>query len=256
MQIIKFLIKLNWVIFFLSVCFFACEKKQKLPEGFVFLKNVDPFIIENQRYFTKHNFVGKPISSYLSPHIICTKEAAENLKNANIEFKKLGYQLVVYDGYRPQRAVNEFMDWAKDQTQTKNKKYYYPNLSKSAIFPKGYVSEKSAHSRGSTFDLTLIKLGKKIKPIIYSYRKLKSSEEIHFLDDGTVDMGSSWDLFHEVSAHQSKLIDSFHGSMRDKLKEVMEKNHFKAYEKEWWHYTLEKEPFPDTYFDFIIKNYD
>lgn len=114
-----------------------------------------------------------------------------------------------------------------------------------------FLSEKSGHSRGSTFDLTIISIDQTLKPIKISKRTLTNNQQIPFLDDNTIDMGASFDLFHEVSHHDTKLISEQQAKMRAILRTAMLKHGFKDYQEEWWHYTLENEPFPDTYFDFI-----
>ncbi len=223
-----------------------------MADGFVFLTDVDPTIIESPRYFTGQNFMHCPVEGYTSKRFVCTWEAADQLKLANDEFKKMGYQLVIYDAYRPQRAVEHFTQWAKDEKDQTAKHLYYPTIDKKDVFKLGYIAERSSHSRGSTFDLTLIKLGKSLKEINVIPRALANAEQILFLDDNTVDMGSSFDLFHEASHHNSYLIDEKALINRNFLQEVMKSKGFQAYDKEWWHYTLANEPFPHTYFDFVI----
>lgn len=228
--------------------------KTSLPAGFVFLSDIDPTIIENTRYYTAENFLGKAVPGYNTPRIICTKEAALALKEVNTGLKTEGYNLVVYDGYRPQRAVDEFIKWSQDQNDQVAKSLYYPTVNKEDVFELGYIAAKSGHSRGSTFDLTIIPENEKIKPIEVSSRTLNNGKTIPFLSDNTIDMGSSFDLFHEVSHHDTKLINDQQNHMRDILREAMDNHKFKEYSEEWWHYTLVDEPYPDTYFDFVVEN--
>lgn len=163
-----------------------------------------------------------------------------------------GYSLVVYDGYRSQTAVNHFIEWA--QTSDESQKHlYYPTIDKKAVFPPGYVSKKSGYSRGSTVDFSIIKLNEKLYDVEITERRLSDGSKIQFLDDGTIDMGSSFDLLHPASHYDSQLIQPEYLLMRNFLKKVMEDHGFRRYDKEWWHYTLEDEPYPDTYFDFPIE---
>lgn len=230
------------------------EDMQNLPNGFVFLKDIDNTIRESSRYYTEENFLGRPIAGYKTNSIICTKEAAEKLKLAHKELTLKGYNFVVYDGYRPQKAVDEFIRWGMNESDNITKDYYYPMLDKKDLFKLGYLPDKkSSHSRGSTFDLTIIKSDQKLKSIVYSKRKLLNGDEIIFLDDNTIDMGSSFDLFHEASHHDSNLIELTYAEMRNFLRDTMKKYGFKEYKEEWWHYTLENEPYPDTYFDFVNR---
>lgn len=233
----------------------ACteQQSQSLPNGFVFLSEIDPSIIEFPRYYTNENFLGKPVPGYTDHRIISTLEAATVLKLVHQDLKNQGYTLVVYDGYRPQQAVDEFVRWSQDERDQAAKQLYYPTINKKDVFKLGYVAEKSSHSRGSTFDLTMIKTGQSLNPIKITHRTLTNGEEIPYLDDNTVDMGSTFDLFHEASHHDTNLVNEQHTSMRNLLRSTMKKYGFKEYHEEWWHYTLENEPYPDTYFNFVVK---
>lgn len=240
------------LIFIFTIPFIVgCSKNHDLPEDFVFLKDIDPTIIENVRYHTNANFTGRPIIGYETNRIVCTNEAAQKLKNAHDDFKSMGYMLVIYDGYRPQRAVEDFIRWGKDNNDQLAKELYYPTVDKSKLFELKYIAKKSSHSRGSAFDLTIIKIDNTLKPIDVTKRKIEN-DELPFLDDNTVDMGSSFDLFHEISHHDSSLVSSEHVQKRNLLRDTLRKHGFKEYKEKWWHYTLENEPYPDTYFDFVV----
>lgn len=228
--------------------------KQK-PSAFVDLATIIPHIQQSVRYYGSENFLGYKVPGYTSEKIVCTRAAANALVAVQEELKKADYELVVYDGYRPQHAVDEFMRWSKDDSQTK-KEYYYPYVDKKRVFELGYVAEKSGHSRGSTFDLSIIKLGTKAHNIVVSKRKLTDGREISFLDDGTVDMGSSFDLFDVASHHDTKMVGKEALDMRNFLREIMKKYGFKEYQEEWWHYTFAQGPFEGdraVYFDFEIN---
>jgi len=224
-----------------------------LPDGFTFLKDIDPTIIESVRYFSSENFLGRQVAGYKTNRIICTKIAAESLKLVHDDLKSQGYGLVVYDGYRPQAAPDEFLSWSTDPNDQLAKKYYYPTIDKADMFDLGYVARKSSHSRGSTFDLTLIKLGDALNPIIYTSRMLENGEEIPYLDDNTINMGTSFDLFNDASHHDTKLVTEEQNLMREILRKAMKNRGFNDFSKEWWHYTLAEEPYPDIYFDFIYS---
>lgn len=226
----------------------------KLPEDFVFLSDTDRAIIENVRYSGDQNFLGRPVDGYKVNKVVCTKQAAEQLKKANDDFKKQGYKIVVYDGYRPQRAVVDFIKWGEDINDDVAKSYYYPTLEKKDLFKLGYIAGgRSTHTRGSTFDITIIKADQSLKPISFSKRKVNNGDEIPFLDDNTVDMGSSFDLFHPVSRPDSKLVSEEQNRMRKILQDTMAQYGFKVHDEEWWHFTLQNEPYPDTYFDFVVE---
>jgi zinc D-Ala-D-Ala dipeptidase len=209
----------------------AVEKLRKLPKGFVYLDEVIPDAKYEIRYYSDYNFVGEPIDGYKAPVPIFSSKAADALKKVNSELERKGYQLLIYDAYRPQKAVNHFIRWAKDAEDVKMKKIFYPEVDKTKVFKLGYVASKSGHSRGSTVDLTMVvkKTGK------------------------AVDMGGPYDFFGEISGHGTKLITAKQTANRNLLKNAMVKHGFKPYAKEWWHYTLVNEPFPKKYFDFDVE---
>lgn len=222
-----------------------------MPDDFVKLSNIDPDIIQSPRYAGSENFLGKPVPGYYHDDIYCTRQAAIALKDVNASLRRKGYTLVVYDGYRPQRAVNAFIAWSKEKHDNGAKSKYYPSLPKNKLVNLGYLAIKSGHSRGSTIDLSIIPSALELKPIVISHRKLNNGELIPFLDDNTVDMGAGFDLFHPVSHSDSTLITPEQAQMRALLRKEMEAHGFQGIKEEWWHFTLEHEPYPDTYFDFI-----
>lgn len=200
-------------------------------DKFVYLKDVIPTIKYDIRYAGKNNFLGRPVKGYEEAEALMTKEAAIALKNVQEELKAKGLGLKVFDAYRPQRAVNDFITWAKDLRDTVNKHAFYPNVPKSELFKRGFIASRSGHTRGCTIDLTIV--------------DLKTGKE--------VDMGGPYDFFGEISHHETTLINATQKANRKLLKSVMEKHGFKAYDVEWWHYTLKDEPYPETYFDFPVK---
>ncbi len=232
------------------------EVAQKLPKGFVFLKDICPGIQEDLRYAGENNFVGRVVKGYEKANaIVCTLETAQALYDVQEELAKKGYELLVYDAYRPAQGTLDFVVWGQDASNQQTKKDYYPEMNKGDIVPFGYLAKKSGHNRGSTVDLTIIEKGKKAQLGQIRERVLENGKKIPFLPDGSVDMGSSFDLFHEVSHHGTGLISQAQTANREILRDAMICHGFKLYDKEWWHYTLTDEPFPDTYFDFPIPAY-
>ncbi|MDJ0646470.1 MAG: M15 family metallopeptidase [Flavobacteriaceae bacterium] len=228
-------ISLLAILFFAVSSFLAPANAQQaltqLPEGFVYAKEVIPKLRTDLRYYSSNNFIGKPINGYVQPKCIVTKEAAEALNNVQEELQKLGFGLLIYDAYRPQRAVDQFIAWVNDSTDTAMKDKYYPNIDKKDLITQQYIAEKSGHSRGSSVDLTIVSL-----------------TTGHLLD-----MGSPYDLFDEKSAIDYPNITRNQHAVRLLLKRRMEKHGFKSHPKEWWHFTLAKEPYPNKYFDFLIE---
>lgn len=215
---------------FLLVFIFTYTHSQ-LPGGFIYVKDLIPNIKVELRYNGANNFIGQQIEGYKSNKLILTVSAAEALKKVQSELETQGFCLLVYDGYRPQRAVNHFIEWAIILNDTINKYIFYPNVEKKNLFQEGYISTRSGHSRGSTVDITIF-------------------------DDRTnepLDMGSPYDFFGETSWVDFDGITSQQKANRQLLQKLMIKHGFRIYTKEWWHFTLRDEPFPDTYFDFIIQ---
>ena len=200
------------------------------PSGFVVLGEFIPDIIQEIRYYSTYNFVGERIDGYEMPCALMTIEAAEALKKVSDDVMKMGYRLKVFDAYRPQMGVDHFMRWAEGN-DTSMKAYFYPTIDKERIIPEGYVAVKSGHSRGSTIDLTLF--------------DMKTGKE--------VDMGGTFDHFGIESHPDYKKITKTQYKNRMILRKVMIKHGFKPLEEEWWHFTLENEPYPDTYFTFPVR---
>lgn len=206
---------------------------QHLPKGFVYIKDVIPTIELEIRYAGNNNFIGKPIDGYSYPSGIVSKKIAKALKKVQRRLNKQHLGLKIYDAYRPQTAVNHFIRWAKNLNDTLKKQEYYPNVKKEDLFEEGYIAYRSGHSRGSTVDITIIDLSTKVKK--------------------ELDMGSSYDFFGVQSWVSYGELTSEQLENRKLLQNVMKKYKLINYPKEWWHFTLNKEPFPKTYFDFYIE---
>lgn len=199
---------------------------------FVLLSNIVEDVIEEVRYFSTFNFIGDRIDGYEEPVIITTRKLAYELKNASKEFVQRGYRLKVYDAYRPFQAVSHFVRWTENTDDIRMKEYFYPNLDKAVLLKEGYISDHSAHSRGSAIDLTLF--------------DMKKGKE--------VDMGGLFDLFEQSSHSDYKDITDEQYANRMLLKEVMCENGFEGIKEEWWHFILKDEPYPDTYFTFPVNS--
>ena len=197
---------------------------------FVLLSDAVPDAILEIRYYSTYNFVGARIDGYEEPVALLTKEAAAALKEVSDDVIAQGYRLKIYDAYRPQKAVDHFVRWAEDTADVKMKEYFYPDLEKDVLFPLGYIAEHSGHSRGSTVDLTLF--------------DMRTEKE--------ADMGGTFDFFGELSHPDYKDITDEQYANRMILREAMLRHGFKPLDEEWWHFTLENEPYPDTYFTFPV----
>ncbi|HET7716082.1 MAG TPA: M15 family metallopeptidase [Bauldia sp.] len=232
----------------------SAASAEQLPEGFVWLRQVDPTIEQDIRYYGRHNFIGRPIAGYEAPECILTREAAEALAAVQAELVRSGLSLKVYDCYRPQRAVDEFVAWAADGADQATKAEFYPRVDKALFFDLGYVARKSGHTRGSTVDLTIVRLGHAVEPPYRAGEPLSDCAlpMAERFPDASLDFGTGFDCMDEKSHHGRTDIPSVAQTNRLMLKDLMERHGFAAYPEEWWHYTLQDEPFPDTYFDFPV----
>jgi zinc D-Ala-D-Ala dipeptidase len=202
--------------------------------AFVDANDVVPDLVVEMRYAGDHNFVGTRIDGYERRLCLLTRKAAAALADVQRDLAERGLGLKVFDCYRPARAVAQFVRWAQDLSDTRRKSEFYPDVDKRELFKEGYIAERSGHSRGSTVDLTLVRL-----------------------EDGKpaaeVEMGTCFDLFSPRSWPTDTSVSLEAQRNRATLVAAMTRRGFKAYEKEWWHFTLADEPFPDTYFDFPVR---
>lgn len=201
------------------------------PSGFVALAEAVPDIVLEIRYYSTYNFVGDRIEGYEEPCALLTWEAARALQTASEEFKARGYRLKVFDAYRPGCGVRHFFRWGEDQQDQRMKPYFYPDLDKKEVFSQHYLARQSTHSRGSAVDLTLL--------------DMVTGQEL--------DMGGSFDLLSERSHPDYAGVTPEQHENRMLLREGMLRNGFGPSVREWWHFYLIKEPYPDTYFEFPVS---
>lgn len=212
-------------------CAKAQNNDETVPDYFVELRELIPTIHLELRYFGENNFVGSVVDGYHDEKVFMTKEAASALSNVQEEVAAFGLSLKVFDAYRPQRAVDHFVRWAEDLDDTKMKQVFYPSVAKGVLFDEGYISARSGHSRGSSIDLTLV--------------DAQTGQEL--------DMGTPWDFFDPSSWPSYQQVSAQARANRSLLAAVMTKHGFAAIRTEWWHFNLENEPFPDSYFNFPVK---
>ncbi|MFQ5550851.1 MAG: M15 family metallopeptidase [Gemmatimonadales bacterium] len=198
------------------------------------VRSIDPSIRADMRYAGPGNFVGDPVDGYEAPTCLLSAEAAAALARVQSDLADDGLSLLVFDCFRPQRAVDHFVRWAEDTADLRTKPEYYPNVDKSRLFDEGYIASRSGHSRASTIDLTLARVG----------------------EEGlaqALDMGTPFDFFDPLSHTESPDITPAQLANRLMLRDAMEAGGFRNYAAEWWHYTLRDEPYPDEYFDQEIR---
>ncbi|MGO3326004.1 D-Ala-D-Ala dipeptidase VanX [Gordonia sp. (in: high G+C Gram-positive bacteria)] len=201
-----------------------------MNEDFVYVDSVVPAVRWDAKYATWDNFTGKPVDGYLTNRIVGTRALCAALEKARDKAAASGFGLLLWDGYRPQRAVDCFLRWSELPEDGRTKRRHYPNIDRAEMVEHGYVAEKSGHSRGCSVDLTLY----------------------HLATDELAQMGGGHDLMDPISHLHARGITRTEARNREYLSSIMDDSGFAPYDFEWWHYTLRDEPYPDVHFDFPI----
>lgn len=226
----------------------SAARAQSLPPGFVYLADIAPSIRQDIRYAGSRNFMGRPAAGYQAGECVLTEQAARALARAQAEIARRGLTLLVWDCYRPQRAVADFMAWTRDLSDSRMQAVFYPAVDKRDLSVLGYLSSRSTHSRGSTVDLGIARgggMGSGSGPC--------TAPAGTRLDDGALDFGTSYDCFDPLSHVRNPRIGREAAANRALLAQVMQRQGFRPYAKEWWHFQLAAEPFPNRAFDFPIQ---
>jgi len=228
------IIILLYLMILFSCTSIACARKLDLtqsPSTFVYIQQVIPDAIIDMQYYGSYNFIGRPIIGYNQNVALLTSSAANALKAVDTDLELQGYDMKIYDAYRPQKSVDYFMKWSYDLTDQRMKPEFYPNVDKEDLFSLGYLAAKSAHSRGSAVDITLVD-------------KATGQE---------LDMGGHVDLLDSISWWETTLITPEQSANRNILKYVMQAHGFKTITKEWWHWVCINETYPSTYWNFDVE---
>ncbi|MBM3544585.1 MAG: M15 family metallopeptidase [Alphaproteobacteria bacterium] len=224
---------------------------ETMPDGFVYLREIDPTIVQDMRYAGDRNFTGAPVPGYQAPECVLVRQAAEALKRVQSGLNAKGLTLKVYDCYRPVQSVASFVEWAKEPDEPKAKATYYPNLDKRALFPD-YIATRSGHSRGATLDLTLMPIDARPSGSDAAPERSCTAPQSVSAPDGSLAMGTNFDCFDVKANTKASGLTEEEMSNRAALVEAMQSQGFVNYPMEWWHFTFQPEPYPDTYFDFPI----
>ncbi len=215
-----------WLVF-IVMTIHAAEK----PDRFIYVKTLIPSLKQDMRYFTANNFVGRPIHGYKKPVCILTSSAAHALLKVQMVLSKKNLGLLVFDCYRPQIAVDDFIQWSQNPDEQKMKNLYYPRIDKANLFRLNYIARRSGHTRGSTVDLTIVDLD----------------------TQQTLDMGTTYDFMDPLSHPANRDISPEQFKNRMLLRTLMLRFGFRPIETEWWHFTLRDEPYKNTYFNFLVE---
>jgi D-alanyl-D-alanine dipeptidase len=226
-----------------------------LPRGFVYLRDIDPTIVQDIRYAGSHNFVGRPIRGYLAAECILSAAAANALETVQKMLAEKKLSLIVWDCYRPKRAVEDFRQWSRDPTHFEMKAEFYPRTDKERLFDLGYLAKRSAHSRGSTVDLAMIPIAFSSVPPPKPSQSPKActSPKGERFEDGTIDFGTGYDCLDVLANSSNPLAGQIALHNRQTLRSYMKAAGFRPYAKEWWHFELVNEPFNRDGFDFEVS---
>jgi D-alanyl-D-alanine dipeptidase len=226
-----------------------------LPGGLVYLRDVDPTIVQDIRYAGSHNFVGRPIRGYLAAECMLSAPAANALAAAQKILAGKNLSLIVWDCYRPKRAVADFLRWSRDPTHAEMKAEFYPHADKQELFALGYLATRSAHSRGSTVDLGIVPAGSSLAPPPDPAQPLKpcTAPKGERFEDGTIDFGTGYDCLDALGNISNPLVGASALHNRQTLKSLMKAAGFRSYAREWWHFELVNEPFGGDGFDIEIS---
>lgn len=236
---------------FIFIIFIATSSSSAQSSSpFIEINEVSKSIIKEIRYASTHNFVGEEVDGYSEPKCFLTAPAAEALGRVQAKLKNRSISLKIFDCYRPQRAVDHFVRWAGSNKTDSTKEIYFPRVPSEELFNRGYIAERSGHSRGSTIDLTIVKLPYQ-SPENYTHSCLDPRGYLY--RGSELNMGTAYDCFDETSSTHSQEFEKEVIENRMLLLKVMEEEGFVNYSKEWWHFTFKPESYPDTYFDIIIE---
>jgi D-alanyl-D-alanine dipeptidase len=204
---------------------------EEKPANFVYVKALIPSLKQDMRYFTPNNFIGRPIQGYKKPVCILTISAARALLKVQTVLNERNLGLLVFDCYRPQMAVDDFIQWSQNPDEQQMKNLYYPHINKLDLFRLNYIARRSGHTRGSTVDLTIVDLN----------------------TQQTLDMGTPYDFMDPLSHPSNRDISPKQFKNRMLLRTLMLRFGFRPIETEWWHFTLSDEPYKNTYFNFLVE---
>ena len=213
---------------------------QGLPGGFVYLRDIEPGIIQDMRYATSNNFVGKPLRGYDAAECVVKREVGLALKNIQQELAKQKLSLKMFDCYRPERAVADMVAWSRNGRETPAERRFNPAFRKADLFRLGYIATRSGHSTGAALDLTLVDLtadnsakfdaGK-------AYADCTAPVEAR-APEGSIDMGTGYDCSDVKSHTAAASITPAQRKWRNVLVAAMARQGFVNYSKEWWHFSL------------------
>ena len=228
------------LVVLLAASVFAPARAQTLPGDFVYLRDIDPRIIQDIRYATANNFVGRPLAGYNAGECVVKREVGLRLKAVQQELAAQNLSLKMFDCYRPARASLDMLKWSQDGRETAAERRYNPTIPKTELFRLGYIASRSQHSTGAALDLTLVDLkadnSAKYDPS-RAYADCTAPVAAR-APEGSVDMGTGYDCTDPKGHTAATSINAEQRAWRKQLVAAMARQGFVNYSKEWWHFSL------------------
>ena len=218
----------------------ATAQAQTLPADFVFLRDIDPTILQDIRYAGSNNFVGRRLSGYDAAECVVKQSVGLALKSVQAELAKQKLSLKMFDCYRPARASHDMVVWAQNGREAPAERRYNPTLPKKDLFRLGYIAERSQHSTGVALDLTLVDLAADNSATFDPAKPYAdcTAPEAARAPEGSVDMGTGYDCSDVKSHTAARSITPEQRRWRNLLVSAMAKQGFVNYSKEWWHFSM------------------
>ena len=233
----KDLVKAATIAFTLTVAASQAQA-QALPGGFVYLRDVDPTIIQDIRYATSNNFVGHPMAGYRAGECVVKREVAFRLRTIQQELARRRLSLKMFDCYRPARATADMLAWSRDSRDTGHR--FNPAFNKRDLFRLGYIAPYSQHSTGAALDVTLVDLAADNSATFdpaRSYADCTAPVDKR-APEGSIDMGTGYDCTDLKGHTNSNAITPEQRKWRRELLAAMRAQGFVNYWREWWHFSL------------------
>lgn len=246
-------IKILFVLAFFSSKAIAIGDEGGLKSGFVNLHDYDPTIIINIKYAENENITGRPLKGITANKCILSREAAITVREVQKDLNVRGFSLVIYNAYIPEKAVYSLKEYIRNNNTVKYSDKFCPNIENTELLISNYIMRKLDHARGSTLDVSIIPINKHLlSPPIYRAKTYLNSHKFYYAYDGTLNMGTSYDVFDSLSAPDNDQLNIDEQKNRQILAQAMQKHGFKQSNNMWWQFTLIREPFMDSMFDFDI----
>ncbi len=158
------------------------------------VRNYIPDLLIDLKYATTDNFTGKVVYSFDEPYLRCG--TVKKLAAAKAMLEQQGYELLLWDAYRPNEAQFELFD-------------AFPN---GVYVANPYGGGHSSHTSGGAVDVALMK------------------------DGTLCEMPSGFDEFSALGDRNYNDVSEEAAANAKLLEQVMVACGFSTYFGEWWHY--------------------